>query len=493
MTIFSLLLLIIIIGWLCILTVWRLQGRDAIVHIFSAIERSVSNHANVKLISYLAVSFLGLVGISSLLVTQTGGKEAFFTEGISNNGENVGAYYDLLLGLPIVLLTSVIAILLAWNALRISSQQHRVEILTFALTLLESYQKSLAQILPRIELANKTLSDQLVHFTLNASKNDDYGKSGKLRQLDVESFGILAWKFSQRELLDYLIEGHKERSQSKKWDEFIHNCISNADKNFWNRIDINIYNALQTIIYSDNYATAACDLDQPKFNSSTATLYNIFSLLNSGYVSGIYNNELDAYEEDGYFKFHYYPEDEVEEESHDLRTLSEKLLAVIPTDRVFSIFDHDVYHVIHEEEAVFEVYNAFKLIRISGFDHYVILRKFLTPQLVDDLNTIYKEYNELLIELDRLLELFDGDMKSQADVMAKSIIERKIREKYELINPQFREMAGFLRAIVEMDSKIVIEGMRVDKSLNTAMIVSKEISYELGFSQKLIEFIRNPK
>ena len=84
-------------------------------------------------------------------------------------------------------------------------------------------------------------------------------------------------------------------------------------------------------------------------------------------------------------------------------------------------------------------------------------------------------------------------MKSQADVMAKSIIERKIREKCELINPQFREMAGFLRAIVEMDSKIVIEGMRVDKSLNTAMIVSKEISYELGFSQKLIEFIRNPK
>ena len=464
------------------------------MHIFSAIGRFGSDHANVKVISYLAVSFLGLVGISSLLVKQTGGKETFFTEGVSNNGENVVAYYDLLLGLPIVLITSVIAILLAWNALRISSQQHRVEILTFALTLLESYQKSLAQLLPRIELANKTLSDQLVHFTLNASKNDDYDKSGKLRQLDIESFGILAWKYSRSELLDYLIEGHKERSQSKKWDEFIHNCISNADKNFWNRIDINIYIALQTIIYSKNYGTDACDLDQPKFNSSTATLYNIFSLLNSGYVSGIYNKELDAFETaDGCFETWYYNEDEVEEEGHDLRTLSEKLLAVIPTDRVFAIFDHDVYHVKHEEEAVFEVYNAFKLIRISGFDHYVILRKFLTPQLVDDLNSIYKEYNELLIELDRLLELFDGDMKSQADVMAKSIIERKIREKYELINPQFREMAGFLRAIVEMDSKIVIEGMRVDKSLNTAMIVSKEISYELGFSRKLIEFIRNPK
>lgn len=489
------------------------------MHIFSAIGRSGSDHAYVKVISYLAVSFLGLVGISSLLVTQTGGKEAFFTEGVSNNGENVVAYYDLLLGLPIVLLTSVIAILLAWNALRISTQQHRVEILTFALTLLESYQKSLDQLVPSIELANKTLSDQLEHFTLNASKNGDYRKVGKLRQLDVESFGVLACKNSPRALLDYLTEGHKEGSRSRKWDAFIHNCISKADKNFWNCIDINIYQALQKIIMSDSYGIDRCDLEKPQFYSKTKTLYNIFSLLNSGYVSGLYNDELHAYEAlDGhYYAADYFHEDEFyeeeleeEEESHDLRILSEKLLAVIPTDRVFSIFDHDaVDHLKHEyvdveweEEgetfvdnhlAAFEVYNGFKLIRISGFDHYVILRKFLTPQLVDDLNSICKEYIELSNELGRILELFDGDLKSQADAMAKSIIERKIREKYELINLLFREMAGFLRAIVEMDSKIVIEGMRVDNSLNTAMIVSEEISYELGFSQNLIEFIRDLK
>lgn len=495
MTIFSLLLLIIIIGWLCLLTIWRLQGRDAIVHIFSAIESSVSIHAKVKVILYLAVSFLGLVGISSLLVTQTGGKEAFFTEGVSNNGENVVAYYDLLLGLPIVLLTSVIAILLAWNALRISSQQHRVEILNFALMLLESYQKSLDQLLPDIEIANKTLSDQLEYFTLNASKNDDYGKKGKLRQLDVESFGVLAEKNSQTALLDYLKAGHKEDSRSRKWDAFINNCISKADKEFWNDIDSDIYNALMHII---NY-----DFLERKFDSPTKTLYNIFDKLNSGYVSGLYNHELNAVEDNGYYedRGEYSSLDEheaaEEQESRDLLIPSNKLLSVIPTDRVFSDFDYDNVSIIpvivdgtwHEDSE----FNGFKLIRISGFDHYVILRKLFTPQLVDDLNSLCDKYFDLLNELHRLLDLFDGEMQSQADGMAKSIIEIKIREKYDLIYPQFREMAGVLRAIVEMDSKIVIEAMRVDNSLNTEMILSEELSYELGFSQPLIEFIRDPK
>ena len=401
------------------------------------------------------------------------------------------------------------------DALRISRQQHRVEILNFALMLLESYQKSLDQLLPDIEIANKTLSDQLEHFTLNASKNDDYGKKGELRQLDVESFGVLADKISQTALLDYLKEGHNEGSRSRKWDAFINNCISKADEKFWNGIDSNIYSALVTIISSDCYGDAEGALEQRKFNSSTKTLYNIFSLLNSGYVSGLYNNALHAREVAGYYyNMDYSSEDEFEEEKEgecrDLRTLSEKLLAVIPTDRVFAINDDDaVERYIEVEEAeVWEeegvelviahqhelpVYNGFKLIRISGFDQYVVLRKSLPPQLVDDLNSLYEKFMKLVKELESLLNLVDRDIKSQADAMAKTVLERKIYEKYELISPQFLKMAGFLRAIVEMDSKIVIEGIRVDNSLNTEMFVSKELSYKLGFSHNLIEFIRDPK
>lgn len=453
--------------------------------------------------------FLSLVVATLIVVSQLGGRQAFFTEESANNGENIVAYYDFIIGLPLTVITSLIAVLLAWIALTVSTKQHRVEVIQFYLALSDSYKTLFDNILSDLREQNQSLRDATKNLSQQAYEQDDWNKVGKIDDFNAVSCALLCGK-DYSEFLSYIrkerYDVRHDQSKSPKWDEFINECLSKVDEKFWNNsIPFKLCDELQEIIRSENYDYDICyrlgNLEELDFERNA--LNYIFQLAYSfGYVGGTGDCVMWAIWEDDYiFEEYRVPRVTVDKPSeYKQRTPFQSLFQLVPTDRVFSLIDHDSYRDRRRSEGP----SRSKLIRISGFDQYIVLRTLYSSQCVTEYNRIIQEYTKLKTEFS---ELVNGGPESFAvsgiERFAKRFLEMEQTAMSYKISSHLQEMSELLRGIIDVDDKIVLEGVLMqnearievngtllDNDLRSDTISRKELNYSFGFSSDVIDIVR---
>ena len=448
--------------------------------------------------------FLLLVVATLIVVSQLGGRQAFFTEEPANNGENIVAYYDFIIGLPLTVITSLIAVLLAWIALTVSTKQHRVEVIQFYLALSDSYKTLFDNILSDLREQNQSLRDATKNLSQQAYGQDDWNKVGKIDDFNAVSCAVLCGK-NYSEFLSDIRKEHRDvrddQSKSPKWDEFINECLSKVDEKFWkNSIEFETCNELFEIIrskeHNDHIGDALGNLEEVDFEKNTLSL--IFQLARSfGYVGGTGDCTMtecwaDEYIFDEYLVY--------KPSENNQRTPFQSLFQLVPTDRVFSVIDVNSYRDLYHQ---YEPTRS-KLIRISGFDQYIVSRTLYSSQCVTEYNRIIQEYTKLKTEFS---ELVNSGPESFAvpgiERFAKRFLEMEQTAMSNKISSHLQEMSVLLRGIFDVDDKIVVEGVLMqnearievngtllDNDLRSDTISRKELNYSFGFSSDVIDIVR---
>lgn len=509
MTILSLLLLVMIIGWLALITVWRLQGRSAIESLFAEAKDLTSKHSSVLNAIYFVMTFIALVCLSVMAISQIGGRQSFFSDESFNNGENIIAYYDFLVGLPLSVVTSFIAILLAWNALRISTRQQKAEEFSLYLALFESHKHDFGIFLKDFLELNENTQAIMEKLTNAAKESSDYREAGRITELDVGSLIVLSNTNSVDGFFRQVETQNAKKTNSPKWNEFINNLLNSVEENFWYEdIDEKLLEILVEIVKSkrNGYDYAVEPLEDYGVNRTSTLLSTMSGMSRHGGITGgglrhdlqieqVADGEfMDALE----YVEHLYPGHLYPEKGPAKRTkLEEQLLTVSSTDRLFLCPDDDTAFVKNEKGADGETYTAwhydkYKLIRVSGFDTYVVCKTLVTPNLVQHYNSLIEKYDEFdLIFSDWFAQTEQSPEKGLTKI-ATEVLRRKQKDMREKMFSRVEKMAELLNLVVSSKNSILIEAGSVDKQGVFSKSCSETLEYEFGFSTRACELIKNP-
>ena len=454
MTIISLLLLVIIIGWLALITVWRLQGRSAIVSLIAEAKDLNSKHSSLLNSIYFVITFIALVGLSVTVISQIGGRQSFFEEESYNNGENIIAYYDFLVGLPLSVVTSFIAILLAWNALRISTQQQKAEEFSLLKELFDDRKQEFGILLKDFEKLSKDTQDTLENLTSAAMESADYPKAKRLTSLDLGSLLVLSNTNSVDEFYRLL---ETKKINSPKWNEFIHQKLHADDDNFWydklDKLGYKIWNILVEFINtSERYPYDIKDAVNEKKISLLTRINDLFE--HEVVTSGGVNKELvvqqvadGQFMDDDDYTALFHPDFLDDSELLEPVTLTEKLYTVSLTDRLFwcNDYDSEIYEEdvpdAHGEPTTVYIYQRIKIIRISGFDRYILFKKLITAETVQRYNTLIQRY--LIFDLifsEWFSEMGRGTETGVIKIATEVLMEKR-KELRRQVFPHVKKMA----------------------------------------------------
>lgn len=504
MTILSLLLLVIIIGWLALITVWRLQGRSAIESLFAEAKDLTSKHSSVLNAIYFVMTFIALVGLSVMAISQIGGRQSFFAEESFNNGENIIAYYDFLVGLPLSVVTSFIAILLAWNALRISTRQQKAEEFSLYLALFDSHKHDFGIFLKDFAELNENTKAMMEKLTNAAKESSDYREAGRITELGVGSLIVLSNTNSVDVFFRQLESKNAKKTNSPKWNEFINNLLNSVEENFWYEdIDEKLLKILVEIVKSKSYGYdwAVQPLEDYCINRTTTLLSTMSSMVGHGGLTGGGLSHALQVEQVGDGTFidgleyaeHLYPE-----KGPAKRTkFEEQLLTVSSTDRLYLCPDHDTEFVVREkdsdgEEYLASHYHTYKLIRVSGFDTYVVCKTLITPKLVQHYNSLIEKYDEFDMIFSDWFSQTEQSPEKGLTKIATAVLRRKQKDMREKMFSRVEKMSELLNMVVSSKNSILIEAGSVDKQGVFSESCSETLQYEFGFSTRACELIKNP-